>query len=105
MTILVVDRPDPPTTSWPSSSSSTTTEARRRRRARRLGQPRRRCRTWREEVAQQVVAADGEDRLGVELHALDGELAMAQAHDVPSSVSAVISSTSGTDARSTTSEW
>ena len=32
----------------------------------------------REEVAQQVVAADREDRLGVELHALDGQLAVAQ---------------------------
>ena len=31
-----------------------------------------------EEVAQQVVAADREDRLGVELHALDGQLAVAQ---------------------------
>ena len=33
-----------------------------------------------EEVAQQVVAADGEDRLGVELHALHRQLAVAQAH-------------------------
>ena len=33
-----------------------------------------------EEVAQEVVAGVGEDRLGVELHALDRELAVAQAH-------------------------
>src|SRR5215213_11033461 len=35
----------------------------------------------REEVAQQLLAVRGEHRLGVELHALDGELAVAQPHD------------------------
>src|SRR4051812_47890076 len=34
-----------------------------------------------EEVAQHVLAALGEHRLGVELHALDGQLAMPQAHE------------------------
>ena len=59
-----------------------------------------------QEVAQQVVAAVGEDRLGVELHAL-GRRASRWRRPMtsPSSVSAVISSTSGTVSRSTTSEW
>ena len=34
-----------------------------------------------EEVAEEGVAGLGEDRLGVELHALDREVAVAQAHD------------------------
>ena len=41
------------------------------------------ARADREEVAQEVVPAVGEDRLGVELHALDRELAVAQAHHQP----------------------
>src|SRR5690606_2741860 len=36
----------------------------------------------RHEVAQQVVAMAGEDRLRMELHALDVEFAMAQPHDL-----------------------
>src|SRR5690606_3620943 len=35
-----------------------------------------------QEIAQQRVAVLGEDRFGVELHALDAQLAMAQAHDL-----------------------
>ena len=52
----------------------------RRRRRRRLARADRRRAGLAEEVAQQVVPADGEDRLGVELHALDGQLPVAQAH-------------------------
>src|SRR5690606_11438199 len=35
-----------------------------------------------QEIAQQRVAVLGENRFGVELHALDAQLAMAQAHDL-----------------------
>src|SRR6266536_6210832 len=37
----------------------------------------------REPVAEQRLAAVGQDRLGVELHALDVEPAVAQPHDLP----------------------
>ena len=46
----------------------------------------------------------GQDRLGVELDALDVELPVAQAHDHPV-LGAVTSSTSGTESAATTSEW
>ncbi len=36
----------------------------------------------RKEIAQQRVAVLGQDRFRMELHALDGELAMAHAHDL-----------------------
>ena len=63
-----------------------------------------------QEVADHLVAALGEDALGVELHALDGEMAMTQAHDdcaaVPfdSGVRAVTSSSGGRDFSATMSE-
>ena len=75
--------------------------ARRRAAGRSSGGGRRLPRKLREEV----VAALGQDRLGVELHALDGEVPVAQAHD-----DAVVGlggdlEQSGTESRSTTSEW
>ena len=36
-----------------------------------------------EEILQQLLAFESEDGLGVKLHAVDGEFAMAQAHDFP----------------------
>src|SRR6185503_651081 len=36
----------------------------------------------REEVAEEALALDGQDRLGMELHTLDEELAMADTHDL-----------------------
>ena len=47
----------------------------------------------------------GQDRLRVELHALDGSSRWRRPMIVPSAVSAVISKQSGSDSRSTTSEW
>ena len=41
-----------------------------------------RCQCGSQEVLQQRVAVLGQDRLGVELHALDRELAVAHAHDL-----------------------
>src|SRR5262245_46924754 len=40
------------------------------------------CSTAAEEVLQQPLALDGQDRLGVELHAEDRQLAVAQRHDL-----------------------
>ena len=56
----------------------------RRRSPRSVGGRRRQTvASGRQEVGQQARAARGEDRLGVELDALDGELAVAQPHDHP----------------------
>ena len=60
-----------------------------------------------QEVAQQVVAARREDALGVELHALDGQVAVAHAHDRCRRRSSAVTSRHGGHrlAASTTSEW
>ena len=57
-----------------------------------------------QEILQQLVAVLGEDRLGVELHALDRELLWRTPMISPSSVQAVTSRQSGRLARSITSE-
>ena len=52
-----------------------------------------------------LVAALGQHRLGVELHAVDGRLAVPQAHDHAALVRDVTSSSSGTVSSTTASEW
>ena len=51
------------------------------------------------------MAAGGEDALGVELHAFDVVLAVADAHDRAVGVVAVTSRTSGSVAGSIVREW
>jgi len=59
-----------------------------------------------EPVVEELHAGEREDRLGVELHALDGVLAVAQRPMIsPSAVQAETSRDPGSDARSTRSEW
>ena len=58
-----------------------------------------------QEIAQEGGARDGQDRFGVELHAFDGQLTMAQSHDDPVVEVAVTISSSGSESGSTTSEW
>jgi hypothetical protein len=72
--------------------------------------PRQRLQRQAEEIAQQVVAMLGQDRLGMELHAFDRQRLVAQAHDLVDRavrvlVHAVTSRQSGNDDCSTTSEW
>ena len=97
-----IGKPGPPTTTAPpttASGTSTTTgpdgpgvgASARQRGA--------------EEVGQQVVAADRQDRLGVELHALDRQVPVAQAHDRAVGGLGRDSKQSGRPSRSTTSEW
>jgi Lon-like protease len=59
----------------------------------------------REEVAQQLHPGRGQHRLGMELHALDGEVAVPQAHDEAVGGLRGDLQIGGTLSRSTTSEW